>query len=186
MGDEAADGGAPAGPRTDMPDRDSEPQAAGDDELDALRQQAAENWSKYLRACAELDNLRKRNAREVEGARRFGAERLAQGVLPVRDSIEAGLAAAGNAAAANADAGALLEGMRATLRLLDDALQSVGIGEIDPLGEPFDPTRHEAITVRPSTEVEPNTVVEVVQKGYEIHERVLRPARVIVSQAPDG
>jgi molecular chaperone GrpE len=176
MADEATQGRAPDGPRDDLSGNDVT-ETDGHEQLEALREEAAEHWNKYLRACAELDNLRKRNAREVEHARRFGAERLAQAILPVRDSLEAGLATADGA-----DTATLLEGARATLRLLDDALRSAGLAEIDPLGEPFDPARHEAMTVRPTDEVEPNTVVDVIQKGYEIHERVIRPARVIVSQ----
>jgi molecular chaperone GrpE len=79
----------------------------------------------------------------------------------------------------------LLEGGRATLRLLDEALNSVGIEQIDPNGEPFDPTRHEAIGMLPSAHLEPDSVLEVVQKGYLVHERVLRPARVLVARAPN-
>jgi molecular chaperone GrpE len=177
MADEATQGRAPVGPRDEVSGSDAT-ETAGHEQLEALRQEAAEHWNKYLRICAELDNVRKRNAREVEHARRFGAERLAQAILPVRDSLEAGLVAGDGVEVAT-----LLEGTRATLRLLDDALRSAGLTEIDPLGEPFDPARHEAMTVRPTDEVEPDTVVDVIQKGYEIHERVIRPARVIVSQA---
>ncbi len=178
MADEANENRVAAESHQDAAEQPSEA-ASSDDTTEALQAQAAENWAKYLRACAELDNLRKRNAREVENARRYGAERLAQAMLPVRDSLEAGLASS-----AQADAQTLLEGTRATLRLLEDALVAAGVHEIDPLGESFDPARHEAMMVRPSTDVAPDTVVEVIQKGYEIHDRVIRPARVIVSQAP--
>jgi len=153
--------------------------AADADDLEALRSESEDNYGKYLRAVAELDNLRKRNARELENARKYGVERLAQALLPVRDSLEAALAIG-----EQADAAALLEGQRATLRLLDEALQSVGIEGIDPAGEPFDPTKHEAIGMLPSADMEPDSVVEVVQKGYSVHERVLRPARVLVARAP--
>jgi molecular chaperone GrpE len=152
---------------------------SGDADLEALRRQADENWAKYLRAVAELDNLRKRNARELENARKFGAERLAQTLLPVRDSIEAALAAADTV-----DVATLLEGERATLRLLDDALTGAGIREIDPLGESFDPTKHEAMTLQPTRDVPPDSIVMVVQKGYELNDRLLRPARVVVAAAP--
>ena len=145
-------------------------------ELEALRRKATESWDKYLRASAEIDNLRRRAAREVENARKFGLEGLAQALLPVRDSLEAGLAAGDTV-----DVETLLEGKRATLRLLDEALRSAGIEEIDPRGEPFDPTRHEAITLQRAPEAEPNTVLQVIQKGYSIHERLLRPARVVVA-----
>jgi molecular chaperone GrpE len=157
---------------------------AEESELEALRREAEENWGKYLRAVAELDNLRKRNARELEGARKFGAERLASAILPVRDSLEAALAAAAAADVATLDVGTLLEGEQATLRLLDQALEAVGVREIDPVGEPFDPNRHEAISLLPSTTAEANSVLQVVQKGYEIHDRLMRPARVIVAREP--
>ena len=152
--------------------------------IDAVRAEAAENWNKYLRAVAEIDNLRKRNAREVENARRYGVERLAQQLLPVRDSLEAGLKAAEDADAARIDVVSLLEGERATLRLLAEALTAAGIREIDPHGEPFDPERHEAMSMLPSADAEPGTVLTVIQKGYELNERVVRPARVIVASEP--
>lgn len=155
---------------------DGAPAGEGQDaEIEALQREKEEHWNQYLRAVAELDNLRKRNARELETARRYSAERLGQAVLPVRDSLEAALAAE------TVDVESLLEGTRATLKLLDQALESVGIREIDPAGEPFDPTRHEAMAMQPSADHEPNTVVTVVQKGYELHDRLLRPARVIVA-----
>jgi molecular chaperone GrpE len=157
-----------------------QPEAPQDDStaaIDGLRREAEENWNRYLRAVAELENLRKRSAREIEGARKFGAERLAQAILPVRDSIEAGIATA-----QNADPTTMLEGQRATLRLLDQALATVGVREIDPRCEPFDPTKHEALSLLPSADVEPNTVLEVIQKGYEIHDRLLRAAKVIVAR----
>ena len=154
-------------------------------ELEQAQREAEENRENYLRIAAELENLRKRGARELENARKYGLERLAQALLPVRDSLEAGVAAADSADAAdNADVEALLEGKRATLRLLDAALEQAGVAEFDPEGEPFDPARHEAMTMEPSATVEPNTVLTVIQKGYSIHDRLVRPARVIVSQAP--
>jgi molecular chaperone GrpE len=157
--------------------------AAAMDELDALRREADESRDKLLRAAAELDNLRKRSAREVDAARKFGAERLAQAVLPVRDSLEAGLAAA---MAENPDAVALIEGQRATLRLLDDALAGAGIREISAQGEAFDPNRHEALSLLSVPNAAPNTVIEVIQKGYELNERLLRAAKVIVARGDDA
>ncbi len=154
-------------------------------DLEQVQREAAEDRENYLRLAAELENLRKRGVRELENARKYGLERLAQALLPVRDSLEAGVAAADSAdAAARAGVEALLEGKRATLRLLDAALEQAGVVELDPEGEPFDPARHEAMTMQPSATAEPNTVLTVIQKGYSIHDRLLRPARVIVSQAP--
>ena len=147
------------------------------EEIELLRKQADENQDKFIRAAAELENFRKRASREVENARRYGLERLAQALLPIRDSLEAGLASA-----EQADVEALLDGEKAMLRLLDSAFEQSGIEELDPQGEPFDPAKHEAMTLAPSEIVEPNTVLTVVQKGYAIHDRLLRPARVIVAQ----
>lgn len=162
----------------------AEAAAAGADREEELRQEAAENWSKYLRAAAELENLRKRASRDLENARKYGVERLAAAIIPVRDSIEAGLGVLDGDR--SPDVAAILEGEQATLRLLDQALEASGIREIDPLGEPFDPTRHEAMTVLESAESEPDSVLEVIQKGYSLHERILRPARVVVAKAPAG
>jgi molecular chaperone GrpE len=154
---------------------------ADNPELDALRREADEHRDRYVRAVAELDNFRKRSAREVDAARKFGAERLAQAILPVRDSLEAGLVATEKAGQT-----ALLEGQRATLRLFDDALAAAGVREIDPKGQPFDPNKHEALSLVPAPPgVAPDTVLEVVQKGYELNERLLRAAKVLVARA-DG
>lgn len=163
-------------PQPDGPDQ------AGSEEslLVALERQVAESREQYLRAAAEIENVRRRAARDVENARKYGVERLADRLLPVRDGLEAGIGAA------NADVSVLLQGTVATLRLLDQALEAVGIHEIDPHGEPFDPARHEAIGMRVAPEVEPGTVVEVVQKGFQIQDRLLRPARVVVAQAPQA
>jgi molecular chaperone GrpE len=161
---------------------EDEAEATGEEplsDLELAQREATENLERYVRLAAELDNVRKRGARELENARKYGQERLAQALLPVRDSLEAGVAAADKS-----DVEALLEGKRATLRLLDSALEQAGIAEFDPEGEPFDPTRHEAMTMQPSATAEPNTVLTVIQKGYTIHDRLLRPARVIVSAAP--
>src|SRR5687767_15720394 len=151
---------------------------AMDSELEALRREADEHRDRYLRTAAELDNFRKRSARELDAARKFGAERLAQAILPVRDSLEAG-----QAAAEKAGETALLEGQRATLRLLDEAFNAAGIREIDPLGELFDPNKHEALSLLAAPDAAPNTVIQVVQKGYELNERLLRAAKVIVARA---
>ncbi len=170
-----------AAPDAESAEVDEEPLS----ELECVQREAAENHDNYLRVAAELENLRKRGARELENARKYGLERLAQALLPVRDSLQAGVAAADDSDAAdNTDVESLREGKRATLRLLDAALEQAGVAEFDPEGEPFDPARHEAMTMQPSATAEPNTVLTVIQKGYLIHDRLLRPARVIVSKAP--
>ena len=164
----------------DQPAEDgAESEDAGLAELEAMRELAAANHERYLRAVAELDNVRKRAARDVANARRYGLDRLAQALLPVLDSLEAGLASGEQASAES-----LLDGKRATMRLLNAALEQVGIKELDPHGEPFDPAMHEAMAVAHSDDAEPGTVLEVFQKGYSIHDRLLRAARVVVAKEP--
>lgn len=150
--------------------------AKSGDELAAAQEKADENWDRYLRAAAELDNVRKRAARDVDNARKFALERFGKELLAVRDTLEMGLAAAENASVES-----LLEGKNATLKLLTTTMQQFGIEEVDPAGEPFDPELHEAISVQPSGDVEPGSVVTVVQKGYTLNGRLLRPAMVIVA-----
>jgi len=155
------------------------------DEIETLKAEAQESQNKYLRSVAEIENLRKRNTRDLEHARKYGIEGLVAAILPVRDSIEAALKAATEDDADSVDIGTLLEGERATLRLLDQALEAAGIAEIDPEGEPFDPECHEAMSMLSSPTAEPNSVITVVQKGYALHGRIVRPARVVVAQAPE-
>lgn len=140
-----------------------------------------EQRNAYLRAAADLENYRRRVARELDNARQYGAERLAGALLPVIDSLELGLSSAGKA-----DAATLAEGQQATLRLLQKALREAGITELDPAGAPFDPTQHEAMAMQTSAAQAPDTVLEVFQKGYVLNGRLLRPARVIVARAPDA
>lgn len=167
---------------------DPGPGRLSDDERDPTRLRAAlleaeaaaeENWNKYLRSVAELENMRKRAVREAENARKFGVERFAAELLAVVDSLEMGLEA-GPAASAEA----LLEGKAATLKLLHSAMDKAGITVIDPVGEPFNPQLHEAMSMQPSDTAEPDSVLAVVQKGYELNGRLLRPARVIVAKEP--
>ena len=161
--------------------QEAEPVTASPDELRAEAEaRAAENRAAYLRAAAELENYRKRMSRELEAARQYGVERFAAEMLPVADSLGLGLDAG-----ATADPATLLEGHRATLRQLQKAFASAGITEIDPAGQPFDPQLHEAMTTHPTAAQPPNTVLAVVQKGYQLNGRLLRPARVIVSRAPE-
>ncbi len=163
------------------------PEAAPADSLDlaaalaAAEARATENRHSYLRAVAEMDNFRKRSEREIDNARKFAIERFAQELVPVGDALEAGI----NAGAANPGP-ALLEGAQATLRQLYRAFDKGGIKIIDPAGQPFDPEWHEAMAVQVSAEQPAHTVLSVIQKGYSLNGRLLRPARVIVSKSPDG
>ncbi|MGH8261168.1 MAG: nucleotide exchange factor GrpE [Steroidobacteraceae bacterium] len=140
----------------------------------------------YLRSVAELDNVRKRAQRDVDSAARYGLEKFAAELVPVMDSLSLAVANAPHAGAADPAAAvrSMTEGQQATLKLLAKAFDKLGITEIDPLGEPFDPARHEAMLVQESATAEPDSVLQVVQRGYELNGRLLRPARVIVARAP--
>jgi molecular chaperone GrpE len=157
-------------------------------ELERLQQALAEaeerargHWEQYLRAVAELDNVRKRAQRDIEAANRYGLEKFAADLLPVRDSLELAVQSAGQV---QVDARTLKQGQEATLQLLAKALERLGLAPINPVGEAFDPTRHEAMLAQESATAKPNTVLQVVQTGYELNGRVIRPARVIVAKAP--
>jgi molecular chaperone GrpE len=148
--------------------------------LEDARAKADEHWEMVIRARAESDNLKKRHSRELENAHKFAIEKFVNELLPVRDSMELGLTAAQDDAA---DVAKLVEGTELTLKLLTDVMGKFGIEEINPVGEPFNPEFHQAMAMQPSTDVEPNTVLTVVQKGYTLNERLVRPAMVMVSQA---
>lgn len=147
--------------------------------LAAAEQQAVENRENHLRSLAEIENMRRRAARDVENAHRYGLEKFAAELLAVRDSLELGLEAGDKA-----DVRSLLAGKEATLQLLAKAFEKFNIAELNPVGEPFDPQFHEAIAMQESATAEPNSVLQVVQKGYQLNGRLLRPARVIVAKAP--
>lgn len=151
--------------------------------LEALAK-AEENWNSYLRVAAEMENLRKRAQRDLEQAHKFGIERFATELLAVKDSLEMGLAAAQEAKAEDTVA-TLLEGKTMTLKQLGGAFEKFGISELDPTGQPFDPALHEAMATQPSADQAPGTVLIVVQKGYTLNGRLLRPARVLVSRDID-
>jgi molecular chaperone GrpE len=150
--------------------------------LSDSEERARSHWEQYLRAVAELENVRKRAQRDIESANRYGLEKFAAELLPVRDSLEL---AVQNARTHGADLKSLRDGAQATLQLLSQALERIGVVVIDPRGEPFDPARHEAMMSQESATAEPNSVLQVVQPGYELNGRLLRPARVIVSRAPE-
>jgi molecular chaperone GrpE len=160
------------------------PQAGGLDPAAALaaaEARAEESHNQTLRAMAELENFRRRSEREVENARKFAIERFAQELVTVGDALEAGVSAGTSASQAS-----LLEGQQATLQQLYRAFDKGGIKVIDPSGQPFNPEWHEAMAAVDGTGQPADTVVKVVQKGYSLNGRLLRPARVIVSKAPDG
>lgn len=155
-------------------------------ELESLRAALAEAQAKaqesrdqQLRALAELENIRKRAVRDVEQAHKFALEKFTGELIGVKDSLEMGLASG------KAEAKDLLAGTEATLKLLSKAFEKAGVVELAPQGEAFNPEWHEAMVSQPSADQPPNTVLQVVQKGYQLNGRLLRPARVIVSRAAD-
>lgn len=151
-------------------------------ELAAQQAEVAEQQrEQMLRTAAEVDNIRKRAARDVEQAHKYALEKFAQELLPVRDSLELAAASGGTA-----DAAALAAGQEATLKLLTRAFEKFSLNVIDPLGAPFDPEKHEAMAMQPSPTAEPGSVLQVIQPGYELNGRLLRPARVIVASESQG
>lgn len=186
----------PMNGQTDRPEEEPEDESVNDGANDAesteqeetpeaamaeLKARADDNWDRYLRAAAETENVRKRASRDVEHARKYALEGFGTEMLAVKDSLELGLEAV-----ESADADSIAEGSKATLKLLSAALERFGIAEIDPMGEPFDPERHEAINMQPSADAEPGSVLSVVQKGYSLNGRLLRPAMVVVAAETAG
>jgi molecular chaperone GrpE len=169
----------------------SEPAAtaaeASDDELQEMQnalskaeQELALHRDAMLRMQAEMENTRKRLIRDQEKSRKFALERIMKDLLQVRDSMERGL----EADAESASAETLLEGQALTLKMLAKVMQDHDLELVDPKGEAFNPEFHEAMTVQPSAELEENSVMEVLQKGYKLHDRLVRPAMVVVSRKP--
>jgi molecular chaperone GrpE len=135
----------------------------------------------YLRSAAELDNVRKRAQRDIESAHRYGLERFATELLPVLDSLAQAVKNG-----SGADPQSTLAGQEATLKLLERAFEKLSIRQIDAAGQRFDPSLHEAVLMQPTAAAPPNSVLQVVQPGYELNGRLLRPARVVVATAEAG
>ncbi|MGK0673427.1 MAG: nucleotide exchange factor GrpE [Halothiobacillaceae bacterium] len=152
-----------------------------DDSIHALledaRNKADEHWNEVLRLRAEMENLRKRTERDIDNARKYALERFVESLLGVADSLDLGLKACREAT----EIAPLQQGTEMMHNQFFQTLERFGVKPIDPMGEPFNPELHQAIAMEPS-EGEPNRVIRVLQKGYRLHDRVLRPALVIVSQ----
>ncbi len=149
--------------------------------LEAAQDEVASLKDAALRAQADVENMRRRAARDVENAHKFALERFAEGLLPVVDSLEKSVESAAEAADA-----AVSEGVALCLKLFLDTLAKNGIEQLDPLGEPFDPSQSEALAMVENPDAEPNSVMEVMQKGYALNGRLVRAAKVIVAKAPAG
>ena len=149
--------------------------------LEDARGKADEHWDQVLRLQAEMDNMRRRTERDLANAHKFALERFTNELLPVCDSLEMGLAAFDSENTEKHK-----EGVELTLQMLNSVMEKFDIREVNPQNEAFNPDFHQAMSIQERADVEPNTVVTVVQKGYLLHDRLIRPAMVIVSKAPEG
>jgi molecular chaperone GrpE len=148
------------------------------EQLAAARKEAAENYNRYLRAVADLENYRKRTVREKDELRQYAATRVLEDLLPVLDNLALGLAAAKQT---GAEMKGLIGGVEMVMTQLKAALANHGLVEINPVGQAFDPHRHQAISHQPSADIPAEHVLTVVRTGYALNGRLLRPASVIVS-----
>ena len=157
--------------------------AALKSQLEVLAKQALSDKEKMMRAVAEADNSRKRAEADVERERKYALEKFVKALIPVVDSLDMALEAGKNKAEGAEDA--MVQGVEATLRLFLKELSSFGVERIDPVGEPFDPNVHQAISMIPSKDVKPNSIVSVMQKCFIFNGRVVRPAMVMVARAAE-
>lgn len=153
-----------------------------EDELASTRAQLAEQQDLMLRIKAEAENIRRRASMDVEKAHKFALEKFSGDLLPVVDNLERAL---GFINREDEALKGVVEGVELTLKSFLDTVAKFGVNQIDPQGQPFNPELHQAMSIQPSADVAPNTVTFVMQKGYELNGRLLRPAMVGVSKAPE-
>lgn len=163
-------------------EQDAESALSVDERLAAALDELSEGRDAVLRAEAEMQNVRRRAERDVENAHKYGIERFLQNLLPVVDSIEKSIESTDQDGQEENDP--VIEGIRLTHKLLMDLLNKEQVEVVDPLGEPFDPNEHEAMSMVENPDMEPNSVFAVMQKGYKLNKRLVRPAMVMVSKAP--
>lgn len=149
--------------------------------LEDARSKADEHWNLYLRTQAEMENLRKRAEKDLANAHKFALEKFVSELLPVVDSLEMGLAAANDSD--DETVNKLREGTELTIKMFKSVLEKFGVKEVDPMGEAFDPEKHQAMTMQESADAKPNTVIAVMQKGYMLNDRLVRPSMVVVAKA---
>jgi len=147
------------------------------EKLDTTQKKADENWDTLVRLQAEMENNRKRSDKKVEDAHKFASQKFVESLLPVVDSMEMGMAAEG-------DIDQIREGMGLTLKLFESVMEKNNIVAVDPMGEKFNPELHQAMAMQPNPEMENNTVMAVMQKGFTISGRLVRPAMVMVVKNP--
>lgn len=151
-------------------------------ELAEAEQKAQENWDKAVRTMAEMENLKKRTQKDLEDAHKYALNNFARELLPVLDSLELGLQAA---TGESEDVKKFREGNELTVKQFETVFSKFNVITIDPVGQPFNAEQHQAMVMQESADVPPNTVVNVFQKGYMLNGRLLRPALVVVSKAPE-
>ena len=147
--------------------------------LEDSRNKADEHWNAYLRSQAELENINRRNVKELANAHKFAVEKFVAELLPVHDSMEMGVSAANEE---NTDISSLKEGMTLTLKMFADLMEKFNVQAINPEGEKFNPELHQAMSMQEVEGADSNTILTVVQKGYLLNDRLVRPAMVIVAK----
>ena len=168
---------------TEQAEAGSDPVAELEAKLAEAEKQASEAKDQALRTLAEMENLRKRTDRDLENAHKYALEKFAGELLPVIDSLEMGVAAAQDE---STDVAKLREGTEMTLKLFETAIDKFGIKGVHPHGEAFNPEHHQAMSMINSPEHAPNTVIDVMQKGYLLNDRLVRPAMVVVASVDSG
>lgn len=146
-------------------------------ELDEAGSQAKEQFDRILRLQADIENMKRRAEKDVASAHKYAVEKLLKELLPIMDSLEMALKSS-----ENADSKTLIEGVELTHKMFIDTLQKHGVESIDPEGGVFDPEKHQAVSMQVNPNLEPNSVLNVMQKGYSLNGRLVRPAMVVVSQ----
>lgn len=150
-------------------------------EVETLRAKVDDQKDSVIRAHAEMQNVRRRSERDVENAHKFALDKFSSDLLPVVDSLERALDAAENME--NDAVKGMSDGVELTLKMFIDALAKHGVEQVDPIGQPFNPELHQAMSMVPNPDMAPNSVMAVMQKGYTLRGRLVRPAMVVVSQA---
>lgn len=150
------------------------------EQLEKAQQTIKDYWEQIVRLNAEMENNRKRAQRDIENAHKYAVQNFSESLLPIADSMEMGIKAA---SVENVNLDSIRQGIEMTHQLFVDTMEKNGIKAIDPKGEKFDPELHQAMSMVETDEVEPNSVIDVMQKGYTLNERLIRPAMVVVSKA---
>ncbi len=160
-------------------DTDHEVNAGLQTQLDAANLKLESQWNEVLRARADVENIRRRSEKDVANAHRYALEKFVKELLPVIDSLERGLH---DIESDHEMVDAMQQGMKMTLEMMISAVKKFGVEPLDPTGEKFNPEQHEAMSMQPSEEHESNTVMQVMQKGYLLNDRLIRPAMVMVAK----